>query len=142
LTIRRRASEHPLHWRALASALLAISLGACAGGTADSEGGEEEDILAAIQIYLRDRGLNPDAMNMELAHLTLDGDQARASIRFTSADTTEGLEFEYELSRSEGSWQVVGSSGEDAHDGEGDLPEGHPPLPPPEPTTQSDETTS
>ena len=137
--MRRRAPAHPLHWRALASALLAISLAACAGGTA---GGEEEDILAAIQVYLRARGLNPDAMNMELAHLALDGDQARASIRFTSADATEGLEFEYELSRSEGSWQVVGSSGGDAHGDGGDLPEGHPPLPPPEPTTEGDETTS
>ncbi len=89
--------------------------------------------MAAVQIYLRqERGVNPDAMQIELAELTLDADQARALIRFESPDLPQGLRFVYLLERREGTWTVTSSSGEGSHGGGSrGLPEGHPPLPDP-----------
>ncbi len=57
----------------------------CAGGS-DPRDDQEADILAAVQIYLREqRNMNPDEMRLEITHLVLEGDQAQATIRFSSA---------------------------------------------------------
>ncbi len=95
----------------------------CAGGS-DPRDDREADILAAVQIYLREqRHMNPDGMGMEITHLVLEGDQAQATIQFTSLDGGSNLEVQYLLNRGEDGWTVTGSQGQGGH-GEG-MPEGH-----------------
>ena len=97
----------------------------CAGGS-DPRDDRQADILAAVQIYLREqRHMNPDGMGMEIIHLVLEGDQAQATIQFSSLDGSSNLEFRYVLNRDEDGWTVTGSPDQGGH-GEG-LPEGYPP---------------
>lgn len=108
--------------------LPALLISACAGGS-DLHDAQEEDILAAVQIYLRQqRGMNPDSMGMEMIRLELDGNQAQVTIQFTSLDGGDNLEFRYLLSRGDDGWTVDRSQGQSGH-GEGSLPPEHPPLP-------------
>ncbi len=94
----------------------------CAGGS-DPRDDREADILAAVQIYLREqRHMNPDGMGMEITHLVLEGDQAQATIQFTSLDGGSNLEVQYLLNRGEDGWTVTDSQGQGSH-GEG-MPEG------------------
>ncbi len=93
----------------------------CAGGSDDDR---EADILAAVQIYLREqRNMNPDGMGMQITHLVLEGDQAQATIQFSSLDGGSNLEVQYLLNRGEDGWTVTNSQGQGGH-GEG-MPEGH-----------------
>ncbi len=95
----------------------------CAGGS-DPRDDREADILAAVQIYLREqRSMNPDGMGMEITHLVLQGDQAQATIQFSSLDGGSSLKVQYLLSQGEDGWTVTGSQGQGGH-GEG-MPEGH-----------------
>ena len=95
----------------------------CAGGS-DPRDDREADILAAVQIYLREqRNMNPDGMGMEITHLVLEGDQAQATIQFSSLDGGSSLEVQYLLSQGEDGWTVTGSQGQGGH-GEG-MPESH-----------------
>ena len=97
----------------------------CAGGS-DPRDEREADILAAVQIYLRDqRNMNPGEMGMEIIDLALEGDQAQVTIQFSSLDGSSNLEFRYLLNRDEDGWTVTGSPDQGGH-GEG-MPEGHPP---------------
>ncbi len=96
----------------------------CAGGS-DPRDDREADILAAVQIYLREqRNMNPDGMSMEITHLVLEGNQAQATIQFGSLDGSSNLEVRYLLNRGEDGWTVTGTPGQGGH-GEG-MPEGHP----------------
>ena len=91
----------------------------------------------AIETYLREeRGIDPDAMETEMIELHLDGDDARALVRFSSGDASDGLEMEYRLHRSGAGWSVVGS-GTNTHGqpGSNALPEGHPVIPEDPPDT-------
>jgi len=115
--------------------LPALLVTGCAGGGADPRETQEEDILAAVQIYLREeRGMNPDGMGMQLTNLAVDGDQAQATVQFTSPDGGSNLEVQYQLSRGEEGWTVTGSAGQSGHGGgmpggPGGLPPEHPPIP-------------
>lgn len=111
--------------------LIALALlPACGLGRSDSPAAQEDAIRGAVRTYLREaRGINPDAMEMEILHLDIEGDRARAVVRFASADDPRRFEFEYVLSRAEGSWTVTGSTGRSPHGEAGELPEGHPPVP-------------
>ena len=106
-------------------------LGAC-GDPAGDVARQEAAIKEAINSYLRDgRGLRPDAMQMELRDLRLDGEEAQAHVRFTAAGAPAGLEYDYHLRREAGVWKVIDSSG--ASHGEPQtrpLPKDHPPIPP------------
>ncbi len=96
----------------------------CAGGS-DPRDDQEADILAAVQIYLREqRNMNPDEMRLEITHLVLEGDQAQATIRFSSLDGSSNLEVRYLLNQGADGWTVTGSPGQGGH-GES-MPEGHP----------------
>jgi hypothetical protein len=104
----------------LISALLAPG---CTGGS-DPRDNREADILVAVQIYLREqRNMNPDGMGMQITHLVLEGDQAQATIQFSSLDGGSNLEVQYLLIRGEDGWTVTGSQGQGGH-GEA-TPEGH-----------------
>ena len=95
----------------------------CAGGS-DPRDNREADILVAVQIYLREqRNMNPDGMGMQITHLVLEGDQAQATIQFSSLDGGSNLEVQYLLIRGEDGWTVTGSQGQGGH-GEA-TPEGH-----------------
>jgi hypothetical protein len=120
--------------------LLAVALLApgCAGGT-DPREEQEQDILAAVQIHLREqRNMNPDGMGMEITGLVLDGDQAQATIQFTSPDGGSNLEVQYLLTRGDDGWTVTGTQGPAGHGG--GIPEGMPPDHPPIPEDPPQET--
>jgi hypothetical protein len=109
--------------------LVPALLTGCAGSSSEDR---EEDILAAVQIYLRqERVVNPDSMQMEVAELTLDGEQARAVVHFDSPDLGQSLRFVYLLERQEGTWKVLSSTSDGSPHGGGGtaLPEGHPSVP-------------
>ena len=95
----------------------------------------EAEIRGAIETYLREvRGIDPDVMQIELVEFQVDGSRAHAVARFSSAQAPDGLEFEYELTRIEGGWEVSTSSPRGGHGG-GTMPEGHPsPQPAEEPS--------
>jgi hypothetical protein len=115
---------------AAAAAALAVAA-ACDDGAPLAR--EEAAIRAAIDGYLREqRGINPDAMQMDLAELSLREDRAQAVVRFSSPQVETPLEFEYSLERDAGGWKVVGSRARGAGHAAGDLPEGHPPVPTPD----------
>jgi len=108
--------------------LAALLIPGCAGGS-DPRDNQEEDILAAIQIYLREqRGMNPSEMGMEITHLVLDGDQAQVTIQFSAPGGGNNLEFQYVLNQSDDGWTVDSSQGQGGH-GEGGMPPQHPPIP-------------
>ena len=114
---------------------------ACNGASSDPQASQEQDILAAVQIYLRAQGkVNPDAMKMELTNLALDGNRATATIRFTSPDGGSNLEVQYDLLQGEDGWKVTGSGGSGHGQGQmaPGLPPNHPPVPEDKP---ADDTT-
>ena len=105
--------------------LTALLAPGCAGSS-DPREEQEADILAAVQIHLREqRNMNPAEMGMEITDLVLEGDQAQVTIQFSSLDGSSNLEFRYVLNRDEDGWTVTGSPDQGGH-GEG-LPEGYPP---------------
>jgi hypothetical protein len=112
-------------------ALLLASIG-CSSGP-DPQATQEQDILAAVQVYLREQGtVNPDAMQMDVVNLALDGQQAMATVRFTSPDGATNLEMQYQLAQGDDGWKVTGSVSGGGH-GQGQpqpgLPPEHPPIP-------------
>ena len=115
-----------------AAAMVGIALVAACGYGGDAAlVSDEGAILEAIGSYLREqRGINPDAMEMTIGELNLDGDKARALVRFSSKDAPTGMEYEYQLQRIDGAWTVVGSSSTEGS--QESLPEGHPPIPAPD----------
>jgi hypothetical protein len=121
--------------------LMALPLG-CSGAETDPQAGQEQDILAAVQIYLREeKGIDPGAMSMKITDLAVEGDQARATVLFSSPDAPGGLQFQYTLQQEAGTWKVTGSAGEGAHGAQGEgmmMPEGHPSMPPEHPPVPED----
>ena len=95
--------------------LTLLAASGCAGG-ADPHETQEQDILAAVQVYLREqRSMNPDGMSMKITQLELDGDEAQATIEFTSPNGDSNLEVEYLLSKGQDGWTVTRSPGQGGH---------------------------
>ena len=133
-------SPHHTRSRRRGALLLGVVLllQACAGGGETLDRNAIE-IRSAIEAHLRQRGLNPATMEMEISDLVVEADQARILATFRAADSDAEFRFAYQLRRQGEGWQVISSEAREGH-GEGNappLPEGHPPLPPAEPSEDS-----
>lgn len=128
--------------------ILLVTLAAC-----HRQEAEKEAIRASIRQHVASMsGLRMDAMELELAQVTLNGDHAEALAEFRpkQAATPMVLQVKYQLEKRDGSWVVLGSQtvgGQMSHppanaapsqaNPPSALPPGHPPLTPSQSPTQA-----
>ena len=112
-------------------------------------------IRTAVVEYLNARqsttGLDLSAMQLDVTALAFEKDQARATIRFTpkTGGGSGGMDITYQFERKGNKWAVKPKSAADAHGNmgsgggmpdmpTGEMPAGHPTVPPPGATPQGE----
>lgn len=120
--------------RYLMAGVIAWTLVACACSKKPSA--EEQAVRAAISAHLnQQRGLALNKMKLKFQSVTIQGDTAKARVRFQSVARPKlAVAMDYALRRVDGKWQVESSSpvagmGPDSHQAV-ETPEGTSPAPP------------
>lgn len=112
----RRVKRRSIALTALAAAAATLFLSACGGKDINNK----DQVRQAVVEHLSKRGdLNMDAMDVQVASVSFEKDQAKATVSVTPKGMKDGMQMSYALVRKGDKWEVKGKqdSGMSNHGG-------------------------